>query len=503
MRRRARATLLDGVKGWLGDTVRMGWALGYWNARKAVFVARGRRGRCPCHHPSDSGRPLETGCEAIVHWHNPARFQTVCPLLVRAPKGGWVCSVGPDRVRPFWGRAFGIFSGALLVGVLAGAGLVYSSLRLIGYHVSARQVLWPPAWHELRSVRAELFVRKARAYAESGHLREALSALRTAHDIAPGELTVSLPLAEMAEATNPDVADQLYFDMIRRHPEQRREIAQIWLKGLVTHGRLREAAELAHRQLPVDPAAAGAWTHVLVTVSRLLHDPQILDPAADQSGVPAGAAQVLHFEAMVRRTPSSEVPALLLRTPLGTDFPYAIEQRVSLLVEFGRAREALGALAQARNVLSGRDVARLALSAYVTLGDHDRLAQEVDGLLQSTAGDRAAKITLVGEHLIVHPDAPLLAHLVSAMGDGQEVAADDRRECWLALMCAAGAAGDRKTFLVLKSAAAPAISSNGIDALEGFFFPPEGAKSMRGALPSLEIGSMTLAYALLERAAQR
>jgi tetratricopeptide (TPR) repeat protein len=488
------------VKGWLGDTARMGWALGYWNARKALFVARGRRGRCPCHNPSDSGRPLETGCEAVITWNRPARFRNVCPLLVAGPKGGWVCSVGPEKVRPFWGRAAGMAAAALALALVTAAGLGYGSMRLIGYRVTLRQVAWPPAWPELHAVRAELFVRKARTYYESGQTREALSALRTAHEIAPEELGVSLPLAEVAEATSPDVADSLYFDMIRRHPERRREIAQVWLHGLVTHGRVREAAELASRQLPLDPADAAAWTNVLVFTARLLGRPEILESAAAQPDVPAEAAAALRFEALVRRTRPGGVPALLLGSPLNTDFPYAIEQRVSLLVEFGRAREALGVLAQARAALSGRDIARLALSAYAALGDRARLKQQVADLLASGSGSLSAKLTLVAEHLIVHPDAEVLAEIIPALGEGRAIAASERRDVWLALLCAAGASGDKDTFHALEAKAAPVLSATGLDGLTGYYFPPVGTV-VRGALPPLEIGSMSLAYALMERAA--
>lgn len=49
---------------WIGDALRMFWALAYWNTRKALFRRGSRAGSAPCQHPSDSGRAGETACEA-------------------------------------------------------------------------------------------------------------------------------------------------------------------------------------------------------------------------------------------------------------------------------------------------------------------------------------------------------------------------------------------------------------------------------------------------------
>ncbi len=71
----------------------MVWALFCWNLRKSLFRWSGRKGDAPCQNRSDSGRAMQTGCEACASWNSRARFQRVCPLLTRRDDGVWVCRV--------------------------------------------------------------------------------------------------------------------------------------------------------------------------------------------------------------------------------------------------------------------------------------------------------------------------------------------------------------------------------------------------------------------------
>ena len=73
------------MTGWIADFFRLAWGLLYWNYRKSWFRLRRGRARCPCQSPSDSGRALETVCEASLSWHKHANFRRVCPLLVDTP----------------------------------------------------------------------------------------------------------------------------------------------------------------------------------------------------------------------------------------------------------------------------------------------------------------------------------------------------------------------------------------------------------------------------------
>ena len=123
------------VTGWLADVFRFWWGLLYWNMRKSWFRLRGNRARCPCQNPSDSGRALETACDAAQDWHEPARFRRVCPLLAGTP-AGLRCSVDSKDVRPFWRRAGAYYLGTAVAVCVAGAMVAFVVLRLVGYPLS-------------------------------------------------------------------------------------------------------------------------------------------------------------------------------------------------------------------------------------------------------------------------------------------------------------------------------------------------------------------------------
>ena len=153
--------------------MRFWWGLFYWNARKSFFRWGGNRARCPCQNPSDSGRALETACDAAQDWSAPARFRRVCPLLVDTP-AGFRCSVDTRDVRPFWGRAAACCLGAAVGCGLAGALAVFAVLRLVGYPISPLAVIWPARWQELRLARSEYFVAKARRALDAQRVGEAI-----------------------------------------------------------------------------------------------------------------------------------------------------------------------------------------------------------------------------------------------------------------------------------------------------------------------------------------
>jgi tetratricopeptide (TPR) repeat protein len=489
------------VKAWLGDIFRMGWALAYWNARKSIFVLGRRRGQCPCQNPSDSGRAMETGCEAILHWQRPGRFRRVCPLLVPKQKGGWVCSVSADGVRPFWGRALGYAGGTLLALAIVAGGGAFCTMRVIGYRVSLRQVFWPPAWSEMREVRAQLFVEQARTHYKAGRIREAMNALLTAHEVAPADYAVAMTLAQVMQAGNPGAADGIYLQMLKQHPEKRTETARVWFLSLLGRGRLADVAALSRRQLPADPAQAAVWTHALIFAARHLQQPELLETAAAVPGVSAGAGAVLRLEARVRRAPLADVPAILLTEPLPENFPYALEQRAELLIEFGRTREALALLAQSQLQLGGRDVVRLALAAYAAGGDGATLTRETDGLLAPARNPGFGEITLLSQHLIKYPNKALLDHVAALLAGQAMLSAEQQREAWFSVLCAAGAAGDRPVFNQLreKAAVAGVLPASGADRLQDFFFSTNPGRRVESILPSAEQMPVNLTYTLLDR----
>ncbi|MBE36615.1 MAG: hypothetical protein CMI16_13840 [Opitutaceae bacterium] len=117
-------------------------------------------------------------------------------------------------MRPFWGRTFAYVGSFVVLTIALATGLAYGGMRAIGYEVSLRQVIWPPAWDELREVQAEFFIAQARQHYTDGEVRE--------------------------------------------QPDRRSETTRVWFQSLLSRGRMDEIAQLAQRQLSVEPEQASA-----------------------------------------------------------------------------------------------------------------------------------------------------------------------------------------------------------------------------------------------------
>ncbi len=157
---------------------------------------------------------METGCDVITQCARPDRLRRACPLLARNDQGTWVCSVAAAEVRPFWGRTFAYVGSFVVLTIALATGLAYGGMRAIGYEVSLRQVIWPPAWDELREVQAEFFIAQARQHYTDGEVRE--------------------------------------------QPDRRSETTRVWFQSLLSRGRMDEIAQLAQRQLSVEPEQSSA-----------------------------------------------------------------------------------------------------------------------------------------------------------------------------------------------------------------------------------------------------
>jgi len=489
------------VKGWLGDLGRTVWALFYWNLRKSVYRLRGRLGQCPCHNPSDTGEPLETGCEAVLGWRQPRRFRRVCPLLRQNSRGQWVCSVRPEEVRPYWGRAVGLVAG--MGGVIALVVLLsaFGLMRGIGYDVSLRQLAWPPAWRELREVRARLFIDQARAAYAAGRVREALGALVVAYEMDPSNYSVAMMLAQFYQAGNPNLADTLYGNLLREHPAHRVETARVWFRSLLARGQLRGIAELARRQLAVEPQQAAAWVHALNFAARHLSEPAILDAAAAIPDLPAAVQDTLRLAARVLRVPRAEARTALLALPAKSEFVYDRVYRIETLTRLGFAEEALDLLLSSRPLLAGRDVARLAFAIYAQRGDAARLEREYDALLAPGRTLRGHELSLLAIHLVEWPDAHLLAKVCAAFARLESEPIEVQLEVGLAVFCAAGSARDRTRMSEVQNqlAGTAKIPLSGMNRLGAFFLAEPGKSRIEGILPQQNLMSLELNYALLDR----
>lgn len=427
------------MKGRLGDLLRTFWAWWYWNARKTLYVARGRVGHCPCHNNSDIGGPDGVRCDAVLFWKDPRRFgKRVCPLLTRNAKGDWICSVSPAEVRPFWGRVIASHAGAGAVVVLAAGLTVWGGMRAVGYRVSARQVFWPGAWSELRQVRADLFREKAEAALAAGHPREAMTALLVARQIHPGDYASGMMFAQLLHVVQPDSVDGLYAQLLSQHPERGRDTARLWCRSMLARAQMGGVASLALARLEAEPDGTAAWTHALITAARWTRHWPMLVAAADNPKLPAETRTICALELQLRRSDPSRMRDILIAQPAPTA-PYATLHRAERLVECGDAFEALELLRAARAQLAGRDIARLALAAHAVGRNRARLGRESAALLGARGADAAAGVALVAQHLIRYPDDALLVRCREAFERLPGGAVRD--EAAAALFCASALAG--------------------------------------------------------------
>jgi tetratricopeptide (TPR) repeat protein len=501
--RRYRVTrYLCAVKGWLGDyLLRLPWALFYWNARKAWYRARGSRGQCPCHNPSDSGEPMRTGCEAMMTWKRPARFRRVCPLLRQNDGGQWVCSVRAEEVRPFWLRALAYVGGTSATLLLAMILLVFGFMRGIGYEVSVRQIAWPPAWSELRLVRSQLFIKQAREYYTKGQVREALAALAVAHELDRQNYPVAMMLAQFYQAGNPEMADDLYARLLREHPDHRVETARVWFRSLLARGRLADVAELAQRQLKHEPQQASAWVHALIFAARKLNQPELLEETLADKDTPAVVRPTLELAVQVQNMGTDEAGRLLASAPALVTFAYDRVYRIEALLRLGLYEQAMQVLRSSRGQLAGRDVARLAFAVYARSGDRERLSREFDGLLAPTRAVTAGEFSLLAIHLVRYPDPVLLGKVSQAMERLPAEPVDARLEAGMAIFCAAGVQGDREKMAHTKAYIAEMVDArmNALNKLELFFMGESALRRITSLLPQQTALSLELNYALLDR----
>ena len=240
---------------WIGDFFRFWWALFYWNSRKSWFRLGGaHRDDCPCQNFSDSGIAYQSRCDAVIPWHQPARFRRVCPLLTETPEG-WRCSVEAERVRPFWGRALLYAVGALLALYLAGTAVAYATLRAAKYDLSYLVVAWPPRWKELRGAQEKLYVTRAQTALARGNYQEAILSLEMVCQLNPRNYSAGLALAGLTQmAAQPHISEHIYERLMHD------------VHGVVNHGRQTRN----HRQIAISQFLSVNWQTIVDTRQHLV-----------------------------------------------------------------------------------------------------------------------------------------------------------------------------------------------------------------------------------------
>ncbi|HLP26095.1 MAG TPA: hypothetical protein VK477_10475 [Acidobacteriota bacterium] len=271
----------------------------YWNARKTAYVARGRRGRCPCQNDSDIGHRKLVGCDAVLHWNDPSRFRQVCPLLFGTDEG-WVCSVPASRVRPFWGRVIAWGGGGLVACCLFAVLSVFTFLRTVSdVPVSLAQVGWPPKWPEIRAVQSQRFFRSAIDAFARGRLNEAHLALLSAQQRDPRNYDAALLLAQIAMFQRSVLSsDQQFQRLMREHPAQAARTAVVYHDTLLSLDRMRTLAEFSLVMAKADSARSAIWVRSALLGVRAVGLAEVAELKEEVE--PALAALAPHAQQLLR-----------------------------------------------------------------------------------------------------------------------------------------------------------------------------------------------------------
>lgn len=402
-----RNRYLAPVIGWLGDFFRFWWALFYWNIRKTWFRLRGaHRDSCPCQNFSDSGLALDSRCEAVVHWHQASRFRRICPLLTETADG-WRCSVDAERVRPFWGRAFGYGFMALFGVYLVAAGLVFATLRLAQYEIGYGTVVWPGHWGEIRQAREKLYANRAQRAMTEGNYNEAILALEQVCQLNPRNYQAGLALANLSQvASRPTMADYTYERLYREMPEQRITTAQIWFRALLTRGAYDKIKPLAAAMLMEDVSERSIWLNALLFSARATRDSEILNTALNhRHSLPEWCNDLLEIERDLLTHHEAEALPRLVRIYRQPETAYLPYYQIDRLIRAGRLADAQTVLTAYGAQLPEETTSFLRLRLFQAHGWKSLLKSEYENLLRPrltapTAGQLCA-------YLMLHPDRAL------------------------------------------------------------------------------------------------
>lgn len=486
--------------GLIADFFRFVWALFYWNIRKTFFYARKKRGAtCPCQNPSDSGRAMETGCDAAITWNRPTRFRHVCPLLKREASGRLVCAAPAQEVRPFWGRAVLIYASGLVALYLCGAVSFFVAQRVVGKPLSLRQVVWPPAWKEYPQVQSQYFFEKARAAVASKEINEAVADLAVAYQLDPTNYVAGFTLAQLCQIGQPELAERVYGQLAHDHPAQRSATLVAWYQALLSRGDFKAIRALAVEALKSDdPARASSWLHALIFAQRCDPNAEAVARLLADPSLPPQARAILNLELRGQNSPPDEVRIALLRQPAANAYPYFEYYRVQRLIEMGFPEDALGLLASPEMRLGSGDRRAFWLDAHATMGWTEAARREVAVMLGSSLTPQT--IVTFCAHLIRHPDHALSESLFARLRQTPLPSVDANYSTFIALMCAAGI-NDDQTALREMAASIRLIAGNRFRALDDvvmFFREHDENARIEIHLPALQPQPIEITYALLQ-----
>ena len=484
--------------GWLADLFRLAWGLLYWNTRKSLFRLRRGRARNPCQTQSDSGRAMETHCDACLHWDKPERFRRVCPLLVSG-RGGLVCSADAADVRPFWGRVVRYYGGTFLALYAVAVLSVFIFLRVIGYPVSIVHVALPTLWYRVPQARGWYFLEKSNRAFAAGRIPEGMLNLNMSYQFDPSNYGAGLALARNFQASQPAASDELYARILRDHPDRHSATSQEWFRALLARGDFKRAAGIARTETLGDLAHAQAWMRSLLFTTRQAKDEATL---RELLANPAPAAvvwrQVLETELLLRAGRTAEARAALASRWPAKAPAFAIYYQADALVSLGDTFAAIDVLSsQPPGRIDDEAAVTLRLEAYAVGHDPVNLRREFARVL---TGLNPVRVKILCAYLIRHPDPELFAQLSAYVERSTPPFNTQTSATWFTLLCTAGAVGDipRLQAYARQLKQATATPFVALDVVVSFFRGETVEKRITTFLPILPL-PLEINYALIER----
>jgi hypothetical protein len=485
--------------GWIADFFRLAWSFLYWNARKSVYRLRGTRGRCPCHHPSDSGRAWETACAAITQWNEPARFQRVCPLLQRNSAGLWRCTVDRADVRPFWGRAAIFYGSGLLIVYLTATLGAFIFLRSVGYGVTYPGVLWPPAWEKFHGIRGEYFLKKYQVASQAGDMQTALMALSTAYSLEPQNYAAGRQLALVWQITQPLYSNQIYRKLILDHPTEAATTAQVWFRALLARGDFKGVELLAADRILNSPENSGPWINAFLFANRRTGDAKARLALVNAPSLPPTARWLLTLaDDLAKLSAPGDIRARLLAAAANAGDGLSFYHACRELISRGFPQEALEWMDRRNGLLGARDIIPLRLDALAALGWNSTLQNEVKNLLFTPPAP--VMVELLSAHLIRYPDAAVRSLVFARVEQSPPPADSSGYGAYLALFCAAGTGHDidRMNWTARQINSLLGNGFRGLDAVGASLIDGERGRRLENYLPGLQPLSLEITYALFE-----
>jgi hypothetical protein len=485
------------VFGWVADAFYLSWSFFYWNLRKTKFRLRRGRSRCPCQAASDSGRAMETRCDAAIHLHKTGRFRHVCPLLKQNAQGHWRCSVNAPDVRPFWPRAFTFFGSILLALYLVGTVGAWGMLRYRGYPISYAAVVWPGKWKDFHLVQSRYFGEKAQRALARSDFPEALMSLSLAYQLNPADYDLGRRYAQLAQAGQMGRADRAYAQLVHDHPARRGETLGAWYETLLWRADFASINHVGKQGLISDPARSSAWTNALLFSLRREPDLNLLRELATSQEI-GGARAVFELELQSINLP--EQAKRLIATANRESVPEFLDYyRVKRLIELGSAQEALRLLSDRQSRLTPRDTLVLRLEAMQAASWPSLIRTEFETL--NTGPLNPAVTEVLAAFLIRHPDSSLLQLTFDGFMSKHPPENEITYRTWAALLCAAGANGDltRYRHAVSEMRRLSGSQLRAFTSFEGFFRQDTTSARIENYLSSVQPLPMEITYALLER----